>query len=108
MVQHSEAMKYFIRAKKTTKEVYKVEANVGICQYKMGLFAQAVSSLLPIVKEHPTYEQIVYFLALAFYQMHDFRQAKEYLQLAKFHYSGNTKIAEMIGYCNRYLASYAG
>ena len=93
MVQHSEAMKYFIRAKKTTKEVYKVEANVGICQYKMGLFAQAVSSLLPIVKEHPTYEQIVYFLALAFYQMHDFRQAKEYLQLAKFHYSGNTKIA---------------
>ncbi len=107
MVQHSEAMKYFIKAKNTTDEDYKVEANIGICQYKMGCFSQAVSVLLPIVKEHPTYEQTVYFLALAFYQMHDFRQAKEYLQLAQFHYSGNTKIAEMIGYCNRHLTSYA-
>ena len=107
MAQHSEAMKYFTRARKTTDEVYKVEANIGICQYKTGNFSRAISILLPVVKDNPTYEQIVYFLALAFYQIHDFSKAKEYLQLAQFHYSSNTKIAEMIGYCNRHLTSYA-
>ena len=106
MARYSEAIEHFTRAKKTTNETYKIEANIGVCRYKMGLFSQTISALLPIAENHPTYERIAYFLAMAFYQMHDFHQAKKYFQLAKFNDSDNEKIAELIGICNRYLSSY--
>ena len=82
MAQHSEAMKYFTRARKTTDSIGRQIS----AYYKWHNFSQ-----LFLMKYKDYYlEQIVYFLALKF--IHDFSKAKEYLQLAQYKTS-NTKIA---------------
>lgn len=105
MSQYSEAMGYFQKALKLVdqEDATAIEASIGICYYQMGLFSKAITILLPIVNKDPLVEQNAYFLALSLYRASDFRNAKKYFLMAKFHYPNNDKIIEMIDHCNERL-----
>ena len=103
MSQYAEALIHFENILDKVDKPYQVQAHVGICRYKMGMFTKAIKELIEVIEIDPTFEQAVYFLALSFYQMHDFNRAKKYFMIAKFHYTNNPKIIEMIDYCNSRL-----
>ena len=99
MHQYSEALIHFERCLHQVESPHKMQAHIGICYYKMGQFPKAIQELLQVVNIDPTFEQSVYFLALSFYQIHDFANAKKYFLMSEFHYNDNPKIKEMIDYC---------
>lgn len=103
MHQYSEALIHFTRCLPQVKNPHKIRTHIGICYYKMGMFSKAVQELLLVIDIDPIFEQAIYFLALSFYQMHDFSRAKKYFLMSEFHYNDNQKIKEMIDYCNTRL-----